>query len=636
MGPIPEAGHSGDIYQDLARRSQIIISELRSRAFWFIKLRWIVPVCLVIGSISAGPLGFQFGSSHLVMGVAVFILCYNLIFMLKSSRLPTEDSVKALRQFQRFIRWQVGFDYFSMFLLIHLTGGVASPLIFFFIFHIIFAAILMPRLSSYGFAFSVVIGMIVIAISEYLGWLPNHTLGFENRRIDLAFQPTYIAMQLLFFSTTVFVTVFSTSSIMNMVRKRISDLVNLTYTVKNLNERLGVLLSLASTIGSARQLKEVLTSVTTQLTKAMDIQGVSVKLLSDDGRFLNYVAAYGLGDTDLLKKRVIEVSRSPLNEAVIKGKPFVASHVTQQELFQFGENLAAARIQSVLFVPLIAEDKVIGILGGYCRQPDKFDPPEIDFFRLAAGLVAMFMDNSMAYEKIEQMDEERIWFMMKVAHNLKAPLSAILSILDVIRGKYLGDLNDDQVEYLRRVHRRAQTMINMVNELLVLAQKRHERQQNPFGTVDLETLIHRIRRTFADEARQKGLDFNIKFPPGLVNITGNAEMLEQMLENLISNAIRYTPTKGRVTVEFMELQQKGIRILISDNGIGIPKASLPRVFEEFYRAKNAQELEEHGTGLGMSIAKEIVTQHGGKISLESEEGLGTLVVIQLPLNNTPE
>jgi signal transduction histidine kinase len=632
MAVFPDTNHDGEIYQVLARRSKIFVSELRSRIFWFIKLRWAVPICIVIGTLAARPLGLQLSTEWEVIGVAVFIFLYNLAFRLRSNRLPDIDDPKIHQLYQNFIRWQVGFDYLSMFLLIHLTGGVASPLVFFFIFHIIFASILMPRLSSYGFAALVVIGMIVISVSEYLEWLPNHTLAYEDQIIDLAFQPYYIAVELLFFATTVFVAAFSTSSIMNMVRMRISHLVDLSFTVKNLNERLNVLFTMVKTIGSERHLKEVLDAVTTQLTEAMDIKGVSVKLLSDDGKYLNYVAAYGLGE-EILKNRVIEVSKSPLNEQVINGRPFVADQVTHRELFQFGENLAAANINSVLFVPLRVKDKVIGILGGYCRHPERFDASETHFFQLAAGLVAVVMDNAMAYEKIEQMNQERTWFMMKVAHNLKAPLSAILSILDVIRGKYLGDLNDQQNEYLRRVHRRAQSMIKMVSELLVLAKKRTEKQQLLSGTVDLEVMIGRVNRTFADEARQKGLTFEIKSPGKLPLITGDPEMFEQMLENLISNAIRYTPSGGRVTVEFLVLKQKGIRILIGDNGIGIPKASLPRVFEEFYRADNAQALDEHGTGLGMSIVKEIVEQHRGKISLESEEGLGTLVVIQLPVNS---
>lgn len=635
MALFPEPNYNGNSNLIPERRSLIVVGELKSRISWCINLRWTVPGSIIIGTVIADALEFRLSTMLPVTGVTIFIALYNLAFRLAINRLPTSEERNTLPKLRFFIRWQLRFDYISMLLLIHLTGGIASPLIFFLFFHIIFSSILLTRLNNYLFTALVALGMTAIAVSEYRGLLPHYALSYNGQPVDPDFQPHQIAIVLFFFSSAIFVTAFSTTSIMDMMRTRISSLVDLSFTVKHLNERLKILFSIVKTIGSVRHLNTVLTSVTTQLTEAMEIQGVSVKLLSEDGRFLNYVAAYGFGE-EVLKNRVIEVSKSPLNERVIKGEPFVAGHVTRRELFQFGENLAAANINSVLFVPLIVEDKVIGILGGYSRYPERFDSPETEFFRMAAGLIAVVLDNSIAYEKIEQMSQERTRFMLKVAHNLKAPLSAILSILDVIRGNYLGELNEDQNEYLRRIHRRAQTMIKMVSELLTLAQKRNENKQATFISVDLEKLMGRINRTFSDEARQKGLDFDIKLPEKLPHLKGDPEMIEQMLENLISNAIRYTPGGGKVTVEFVVLGDQGLRIMISDNGIGIPKSSIPNVFDEFYRAKNAQAVEEHGTGLGMSIVKEIVEEHSGQISLESEEGLGTLVVVQLPVLSTFE
>jgi transcriptional regulator with GAF, ATPase, and Fis domain len=98
-------------------------------------------------------------------------------------------------------------------------------------------------------------------------------------------------------------------------------------------------------------------------------------------------------------------------------------------MFQFGETLSEAQIQSVLFVPLHLEGRVIGILGAYCEKPERFGPEEVNFFRLAAGLVAVALENARAYETVTTMSHERTWFMMKVAHNLRAPLAGMLSIL---------------------------------------------------------------------------------------------------------------------------------------------------------------------------------------------------------------
>ncbi|MBU2509807.1 GAF domain-containing sensor histidine kinase [bacterium] len=632
MPTLSEKHQSENIQKILEQKSQIVFDELRNRTLWFIKLRWFVPFSIVAGTLLGQRVGFELKSTTYIYFVAFFILLYNGIFFF-ISRKPIKNGVEEnRRRLQSFTWWQVGFDYVSMFLLIHFTGGVASPLVFFFIFHIIFASILMQPCSSYLFAMLVVMGMIAIALSEYLGWIPNYTLSFKDKSIDLAKQPYHFTLELVFFATSVFITAFSTTSIMTIVKKRITLLVDLSSMVNHLNDRLNVLFSMITTIGSVRHLNKVLDSVTTELVEVMKVQGISVKLLSEDGRFLNYVASHGLDDR-LIKNHVIDVGKSLLNAQIIQGKPFITGHVTPGESFQFGEDLAASLIESVLFVPLIVENKVIGILGAYCNIPERFSKQEVDFFRLAAGVVAVAIDSAIAYEKVESMNKERSWFMMRVAHNLKAPLSAIISMLAAMRGDYLGLMNDQQKEYLRRIDRRAGSMISMISELLSLAEKK-KRRQTKFSFIDLNYIFGRLERTFKEEAKQKNLIFKIESPDSLPGVNGDSEMIEQMLENLISNSIKYTPTGGKVTVEVSVSAGKTIRIQICDNGIGISKEDLPSVFNEFFRANNARKIEELGTGLGLSIVKEIIEQHGGDIHIESEFGLGTLVIVHLPITQS--
>ncbi len=156
---------------ELHKRKRIILGELKERTLWFIKLRWWVPFGIGIGTASARWMGVEFKASAL-LGVACFILVYNIVFYLLSRRIEAEAYRK--EDIERFTYWQVGFDYGTMFLLIHFTGGIASPFIFFFIFHITFSAIFLPRRSTYGFAAMAAAGMGLITGSEYLGWIPHH------------------------------------------------------------------------------------------------------------------------------------------------------------------------------------------------------------------------------------------------------------------------------------------------------------------------------------------------------------------------------------------------------------------------------------------------------------------------------
>ncbi len=615
-----------NVHDEIDKRKRVILGELRDRTLWFVRLRWWVPPSIVAGVGVARLIGVELAAGPL-LAVAAFIFAYNVVFYLQSVWVQQEVGWQPT-YIQRFTYWQVGLDYVAMFLLIHLTGGAASPFIFFFIFHIIFASILLRPRSAYGFSALAVAGMCLIALAEYEGWMPQHPVVFRGNSLNVMERPFHIIVSLAFFATSVFITAFSTTAIMRMLRMRIVNLADVTEALTELNNKLNSLYVVTQAILSSQHLDEVLNTMAAELAKVMDVVAISVKLLSEDGKELRYAAAHGL-PAEFIKSRVVEVAKSPLNRRVIEGEPFVTGRVTEREMFQFGEDLAAANLQSVLFVPLAIEDKVIGILGAYCNLADRFDREEMEFFQLAAGLVAIAIENARAYEAIERMVQDRSWFMMRVAHNLRAPLSAILSILEVVRGGYHGSLTAEQNEYLRRVDRRARTMLSIINELMTLATERAEKREAAHGRVDLSVLTRRIRRTFQDGAARKGLTFEITLPDDVPDIWGDFETIEQMLENLVSNAVKYTPEGGTVRVAFSRAANDMVRIEVRDNGIGIPKGDMSRLFSEFFRAENARKVEEHGTGLGLAIVKEIVERHGGRILAESEEGLGSIFIVDL-------
>jgi signal transduction histidine kinase len=332
-----------------------------------------------------------------------------------------------------------------------------------------------------------------------------------------------------------------------------------------------------------------------------------------------------------LKDRMVEVAKSPLNRRIIEGESFVTGTITEKEVFQFGEDLAIANVKSVQFAPLTVEDRVIGILGAYSRRAEQFNSEDVDFFRLAAGLAAIALENARAYKAVEDLMRERSWYMTRVAHNLRAPLAAMISIMDVVLGKYLGELNAGQTEYLGRVDRRARAAISMINELMVLAKSRSGKKEASKTMVSLTNVADKIRKTFQNEAAKKEMDFTLSVPDNLPMIQGDPEMLEQLMENLVSNAIKYTRPKGEVTVRFETSADGMVSIEVRDNGIGIPDEEKGKLFTEYFRGKNARATEEIGTGLGLPIIKEIVEQHGGKVRVESTEGQGTSFIVQLPI-----
>ena len=271
-----------DLPEEIYRRKLIILGELKDRSLWFVRLRWWVPPSIVLGTAVALLIGVEFTAWPLIL-VAAFILIYNVFLYFGRRGIEDESGIRP-QYIRRYTYSQVGLDYAAMFLLIHYTGGAASPFIFFFIFHIIFASILLPPRSAYGFALIAAVGMNLIAAVEYLNWIPHHALYYQQKAINLASQPLHMTVELGFFSASVFITAFSTTAIMTMLRKRIIDLAELSEAVSDLNNKLNALYAMVQAIGSIRNLEKVLHIVTSELATVMDVEATSVKLLSEDGK----------------------------------------------------------------------------------------------------------------------------------------------------------------------------------------------------------------------------------------------------------------------------------------------------------------------------------------------------------------
>lgn len=159
-----------------------------------------------------------------------------------------------------------------------------------------------------------------------------------------------------------------------------------------------------------------------------------------------------------------------------------------------------------------------------------------------------------------------------------------------------------------------------------------ETNQGDLEPVVLEEVVQRVVNRFTVPAQEKQLTLQYHKPAGLSNllVTAIPEDLDRVFNNLISNALKYTLPNGSVTIS-LSIYQGEARVSVEDTGIGIPEGAMQHLFEEFYRAPNAKELEREGTGLGLTIVKDIVTRFGGQISVRSEPGQGTGFTVSLPI-----
>lgn len=238
-----------------------------------------------------------------------------------------------------------------------------------------------------------------------------------------------------------------------------------------------------------------------------------------------------------------------------------------------------------------------------------------------------------AQKEMERLDEVKSQLMLKVAHELRAPVAAVQSYINLITAGYVAQ--NEMKPTLKRVQERLQEMLDLIADLLELARLKQARdhviaEASPQDVAQILKEVVDLLRELAQEKRQSFQLDIISHPV----MTANRDHLKQIWTNLISNAIKYTPEGGRVAVTLQGNDEKVIGV-VEDTGIGIAEKDLPRLFQDFFRTDEAKASGAIGTGLGLSIVKQIVDSYGGEIKVTSKPGQGSRFTFVLPTKPPP-
>jgi signal transduction histidine kinase len=232
-------------------------------------------------------------------------------------------------------------------------------------------------------------------------------------------------------------------------------------------------------------------------------------------------------------------------------------------------------------------------------------------------------------ERLHELDQMKDDFVASVSHELRTPLTSIRGYLELLREGDAGELNDDQRKFVLIVERNADRLLRLVGDLLFVAQVEAGKITLDSQSIDLEEVVHQSVDAAQPTATEKGIEIALDLD-GLDEVHADRARLGQVLDNLISNALKFTAPGGRVTVRTSRNADAGV-IEVSDNGMGVAEADQAQLFERFFRTASATDQAIQGTGLGLAIVKAIVEAHGGIITVHSVEGEGTVFRVELPL-----
>jgi signal transduction histidine kinase len=612
-----------------ARRS-LVEAELVSSVGWMIELRWIAGAGVLLATWVVENLFRLDAAEWPLYAIGLTILAYNLVFYLHERRLNRKAA--PISAYYRLAKWQVALDWLAITLLIYFSGGIESPVIFFFFFHIIIASILFPPRTAFGFTLLAIVLLTGTALLEYFGILPHSPIG-GFLQSPLYQNSLYVSAMLLFFSSTALITAYLATSIQERLRAREEDVVNLSESLQRATVRLQALNEGARIVGSTLELAQVFNRLVRTTAEAMGVQACTIRLLDQSGQRLEPVAVYGLSQT-YLNKGPVEVESNALARQVLSGNIVNVPDVISSPLIQYPEEAKQEGIRSMLSAPLANMEGPLGILRAYSIEPNRFTADDEAFLAAIAAQGSIAIENALAYQAVAALEQSKSQFVRMVTHELRSPVSVIRSLLRTLTGGFAGGLTSQQQDILERAAHRAEFLQGLIDDLLDMAAGKADvrDRENP-EPVALRASLEKIITRFEVSAREKDiqLEWIDKSGNDPLTVLGTKDAIDRIFNNLVSNAVKYTPPEGKVTVRLARVSAEA-QITVEDTGIGIPEDAMQHLFEEFFRAPNAKEMEREGTGLGLTIVKDLITRLGGHVSVKSTQNVGSQFTVTLPIH----
>lgn len=291
----------------------------------------------------------------------------------------------------------------------------------------------------------------------------------------------------------------------------------------------------------------------------------------------------------------VPVEKHPLHLSLIKRKKIITSnyHFIRKDNVNMAVYISA--------MPIILKGEIIGA---------------IEVFR------------NITQEK--EIDKVKSEFVFLASHQLRTPLSTINWYVEMLLSGDAGPITEDQKKYLQEVYAGNHRMVEMVNDLLNVSRLDLGTLPVQLVPVSISELINESEKEAASAIEEKKLKIDTKIPANLPEISSDIKMIRMLLQNLITNAIKYTPPNGNITISVEPQNKKEYLLTVADTGYGIPAAAQDKIFTKLFRAENVMEKEITGTGLGLYMVKAIVEQLNGKIWFESKENIGTKFFVSFP------
>jgi signal transduction histidine kinase len=427
-------------------------------------------------------------------------------------------------------------------------------------------------------------------------------------------------------------------------------------------QRIASLTNIGKTISLRYTTDQLLMAIYTECKKVIDCSLFAIALLDDSTNELSF--ELDMRDGAMLEKERLPVGPGLNSWVVSNHQPLVIGSVADETRLGLKSIADSKPTESWLGVPMIARDRVIGVISVESYRKNAFRQDDVILLTAIANQAAVAIENQQLYKDLEGLtyaleqrvmertnelreanlrlmaaDRSKNQFLANMSHELRTPLNSIIGFSSVLLEGARESLAPRFYKFLENIHTAGNHLLELINDILDLSKIEAGKMELRADTFDLhETVaaVERVMKGFASEARVQIVS---RVENDVPTVCLDEGRLKQILFNLLSNAVKFSPQGGPVSinVSFIErtespLGVNAVRIDVADQGIGIPPDELQRIFDEFYQTEHGRRSRKGGTGLGLSLTRNFVELHRGTIEVDSTPGLGSTFTLYLPVD----
>ena len=400
---------------------------------------------------------------------------------------------------------------------------------------------------------------------------------------------------------------------------------------------------------ATREILRVIAASPTDLQRVLEALALSVSRLCQvrdviiwkaDGNLLRELCHLGAAAGRLAAAR----PTTPLTRGSVVGRSIIDRVTIHEPDYQaavereFPDSRPGveAGMHAALAVPLIREGVAIGALGIGRVEVGPFSARQIALVETFADQAVIAIENARLFQELQEANREleeasrhKSRFLANMSHELRTPLNSIIGFSGVLAEQMFGELNDRQIEYVRDIQTSGQYLLSLINDILDLSKVEAGRMELDVRTISLrETLEHGLVM-FEERAMRHAISVGLELDPGLDEIEADERKLKQVIFNLVSNAVKFTPDGGRVELRARRIDDE-VQIDVTDTGEGIAPGDLDHLFDDFRQVGRGGSNNEDGTGLGLAISRRFCRLMGGDLTVTSTYGMGSTFTVRLP------